>query len=167
MTAGSATAVVRAGLCALLLGTAALLPGQAKADPGERLAGRLTCVVDEPDQALHFGSSRPMSCRYRPVHGRVQRYRAMLHKYGVEIGLFDRTMMQWNVYAPRGRVRRGGLSGGYGGLTAEGALGAGIGGNLLTGGPDGIVLSPIGTQVQTGSFNVTAGVLQFELRYVR
>ncbi len=143
-----------------------LSAGPAKADFIK--AGRLTCVVSKPDVALHFGSARPMRCTLRQRHRpRVQRYRGTLRKYGIEAGVFSRTVMRWDVYSHTGRVRRGGLAGSYGGLTFEGALGRGVGGNIVDGGPFGIALSPVGTQVQTGSVNITTGVIRFSLSYRR
>jgi hypothetical protein len=143
-----------------------LATGPAKADFIK--AGRLTCVISKPDAALHFGSARPMRCTLRQRHRpRVQRYRGTVRKYGIEAGVFSRTVMRWDVYSHTGRVRRGGLAGSYGGITFEGALGGGVGGNIVDGGPDGIALSPVGTQVQTGSVNITTGVIRFSLRYRR
>jgi hypothetical protein len=75
--------------------------------------------------------------------------------------------MRWNVYSSSGRVRRGGLTGSYGGYTLEAALGEGVGANVLQGGSDDLILSPIGLQTQTGSFNITTGVMRFRLRFVR
>ena len=149
---------------AMMLTLLAVSPVQA----GMIRAGQLTCVISKPDAALHFGSARPMRCTLRQTRRpRVQHYRGTLRKYGIEWGVFDRTVMRWDVYSDTGRVRRGGLAGSYGGITVEGALGGGVGGNIVDGGPDGIALSPVGTQVQTGSINVTTGVVRFRLRYVR
>jgi hypothetical protein len=64
-------------------------------------------------------------------------------------------------------VRRGGLEGSYGGITFEAALGSGVGANVVDGGPDGIRLSPVGTQTQSGSVNVTTGAMRFRLRFRR
>lgn len=149
------------------LAVVAGLADPAAADGGRVEAGRLTCVIDQPDRALHFGSRRQMECRFQPRHGRVQRYRGEIAKFGIEWGLLGRTVMRWRVLSRDGRVRRGGLAGSYGGLTLEGALGAGVGGNVVGGGPDGISLAGIGTQSQTGSVNLTTGMVRFSLRPVR
>lgn len=152
-------------LATLVLASLVVAPASASADFTR--AGKLTCVVSKPDAALHFGSARPMRCRLRQPGRRMQHYSGTLRKYGIEWGVFDRTVMHWDVYSRSGRVRRGGLEGSYGGLTVEGAIGSGVGGNIVDGGPEDIALSPVGTQVQTGSVNVTAGALRFRLRLVR
>ncbi len=130
--------------------------------------GTLTCVINKPDKALHFGSARPMTCTLKQKrHPRRQRYKGTLRKYGIEWGVFTRTVMRWTVYTRNGRVSRGGLAGSYGGFTLEGALGHGIGGNIVGGGPDGVLLSPIGSQTQSGSVNITTGVMRFNLKSIR
>jgi hypothetical protein len=150
---------------AVALAALMALPTDAKADFAR--VGRLTCVVSSPDAALHFGSARPMDCSFRQPGRRVQHYGGTLRKYGIEWGVFTRTVMHWDVYSRAGRVRRGGLEGSYGGVTFEAALGSGVGANVVDGGPDGIRLSPVGTQVQTGSFNVTTGAMRFHLKFKR
>ena len=52
-------------------------------------------------------------------------------------------------------------------VTLEGALGRGVGGNIVGGGPDDVLLSPIGSQTQSGSVNVTTGVMRFNLKLMR
>jgi len=146
---------------------AVTLPAATMAQPFE-FAGTLTCRVTTPDAAFHFGSARPMTCEFQQDrYPRRQIYRGTLKKYGIEWGVFDRTEMRWNVYSNSGRVRRGGLAGSYGGYTVEAALGEGVGANVLQGGSDDLILSPIGLQTQTGSFNITTGVMRFRLRFVR
>lgn len=153
------------GLLALL--TTASLPASSNTRPSV-LTGTLTCRITKPDAAFHFGSARPMTCELRQKRRpRKQIYRGTLKKYGIEWGVFDRTVMKWDVYSRKGRVRRGGLAGSYSGYTVEAAIGRGIGANVLQGGSDDVVLSPIGTQTQSGSFNITTGVIRFKLRFVR
>ncbi len=150
---------------ALALAALMAFPAGAKADFAR--VGRLTCVVSKPDAALHFGSARPMNCTFRQPGRRLQRYGGTLRKYGIEWGVFTRTVMHWDVFSHSGRVRRGGLEGSYGGITFEAALGSGVGANVVDGGPDGIRLSPVGTQTQSGSVNVTTGAMRFRLRFRR
>jgi len=141
---------------------------EAKAQSSYVPTGTLTCIINKPDIAFHFGSARPMMCTLKQRrHPRRQRYRGILKKYGIEWGVFNRTVMRWNVYTRNGRVRRGGLEGSYGGVTLEGALGRGAGGNIVGGGSDEALLSPIGSQTQSGSVNVTTGVMRFDLKLMR
>lgn len=155
-------------ICSLATSLLVLQLPAAKARPSYVPTGTLTCIINQPDQALHFGSARPMTCTLKQKrHPRRQRYRGTLKKYGIEWGVFTRTDMQWQVYTRNGRVKRGGLQGSYGGFTVEGALSSGVGGNIVAGGPDGILLSPIGVQTQSGSVNVTTGVMRFKLKLIR
>jgi hypothetical protein len=152
---------------ALFLLAALSLPTSSVALPSV-LTGTLTCRITTPDAAFHFGSARPMTCELRQKRfPRRQIYRGMLKKYGIEWGVFDRTEMRWTVYSNEGRIRRGGLAGSYGGYTLEAAVGQGIGANVLQGGSDDVLLSPIGVQTQSGSVNITTGVMRFRLRFVR
>jgi len=154
--------------CVLFIGLLVLQLPAAEARSSYVPTGTLTCVINQPDQALHFGSARPMTCTLKQKrHPRRQRYRGILNKYGIEWGVFTRTVMRWDVYTRSGRVRRGGLQGSYGGLTLEGALSSGVGGNIVAGGPDGVLLSPIGAQTQSGSVNITTGVMRFDLKLLR
>lgn len=156
---------MRLSVTAIALAALMALPASAHADFIR--AGRLTCIVSKPDAALHFGSARPMNCTLRQPGRRLQRYGGTLRKYGIEWGVFTRTVMHWDVFSRSGRVRRGGLEGSYGGITFEAALGSGVGANVVDGGPDGIRLSPVGTQTQSGSVNVTTGAMRFRLRFRR
>ena len=150
------------------MGLLVLQVPEAKAQSSYVPTGTLTCIINKPDKAFHFGSARPMRCTLKQRrHPRRQRYRGILKKYGIEWGVFNRTVMRWNVYTRNGRVRPGGLEGSYGGVTLEGALGRGAGGNIVGGGSDEALLSPIGSQTQSGSVNVTTGVMRFDLKLMR
>ena len=155
-------------ICSLAMGGLALKHDDAQARLSYVPTGMLTCVIDEPDKALHFGSTRPMTCTLRQDrHPRRQKYRGTLRKFGIEWGVIGRTEMRWQVYSRAGRIRRGGLQGSYGGVTLEGAVSSGVGGNVVSGGPEGVLLSPLGGQTQTDSVNITTGVMQFNLRHIR
>jgi len=157
------------GLYLLATGLAALsmvLGAENAASRQMSVVGKLNCHISKPDAAVHFGSKRYMSCVYQPYSGRRQQYRGIIRKYGIEVGVIGETWLTWHVRSISRQVRRGALAGKYGGLTVEGAAGNGVGVNVLSGGRNGIDLSP-GTQRQRGSFNVTAGVTTLELWYVR
>ena len=160
--------MVNIHFCSLAMCLLILQVSTAHAQSSYIQTGTLTCIINVPDKAIHFGSARPMNCTLRQKrHPRRQRYKGILKKYGVEWGVFTRTVMRWKVYTRNGRVRRGGLQGSYGGVTLEGALGRGIGGNIISGGPDNVALSPLGSQTQSGSVNVTTGMMRFKLKLVR
>ena len=64
----------------------------------------------------------------------------------------------------RPAVRRGDLSGNYGGAAASATVGVGVGANALVGGSNNtIALQPLSVQGQTG-LSVAAGVAGLELR---
>ena len=154
--------------CGLFMSLLILQLPEARAQSSYVPTGTLTCIINKPDKAFHFGSARPMRCTLKQRrHPRRQRYRGILKKYGIEWGVFSRTVMRWDVYTRNGRVRRGGLQGSYGGVTLEGALNHGVGGNIVAGGPDGVLLSPIGAQTQSGSVNITTGVMRFNLKLMQ
>ena len=154
--------------CGLVMSLLVLQVAAAQAQSSYVLTGTLTCIINKPDKALHFGSARPMTCTLKQKrHPRRQSYKGILRKYGIEWGVFSRTVMRWDVYTRNGRVRRGGLQGSYGGVTLEGALSRGVGGNIVAGGPDGVLLSPIGAQTQSGSVNITTGVMRFNLKLMQ
>jgi hypothetical protein len=153
--------------CGLFMSLLVLQLPEAKAQSSYVPTGTLTCIINKPDKAFHFGSARPMICTLKQRrHPRRQRYKGILRKYGIEWGVFSRTVMRWDVNTRSGRVRRGGLEGSYGGATLEAALGRGVGGNVIGGGSDEVLLSPIGSQTQTGSVNVTTGVMRFNLKLI-
>jgi hypothetical protein len=74
--------------------------------------------------------------------------------------------MVWAVYAPTTRAA-GFLAGTYAGASAEVTVGGGIGANMLVGGSFRTVeLQPLTVREQTG-INVSAGVAEIVLRFVR
>jgi hypothetical protein len=83
--------------------------------------------------------------------------------FGLDIGATSGGQLTWAVLAPT-TLRRGALAGSYGGATAGGTVGVGLGANVLVGGSDRTVtLQPLSVQAQTG-LNVAAGVSNIELR---
>ena len=74
--------------------------------------------------------------------------------------------MSWVVFAP-GKLKRGALTGSYGGASAEATAVVGLGANVLVGGSDrSIALQPLSVQAQTG-LNVAAGVAALRLKFVK
>ncbi|MCI5074862.1 DUF992 domain-containing protein [Oricola sp.] len=154
--------------------TAALVAGTATAqetdatpaDDIERVEiGILDCVV-EGGPGFVFGSTKDLSCIYRPSgDGAQEPYFGAISKYGVDIGTTDVTYMTWAVLAPTtDDFRPGALAGNYYGVTAEATAGAGVGVNALLGGSsETIALQPISVTGQTG-LNFALAVSELELR---
>ncbi len=146
-------------LAGLMMATALAVPAQAK--PGVKI-GVLTCGI-EGGVGFILGSSKNVECVFKSARGRTETYEGTIGKLGVDIGVTQRTVLAWAVFAP-GSTKRGGLKGSYGGATAEATVGVGLGANVLIGGfKNTINLQPISLQAQTG-LNVAAGVAGLNLR---
>ncbi len=127
--------------------------------------GVLSCHIDGGTGMIIY-SSKTLRCTFRSVSGRMEHYRGVISKFGLDIGKTTGTSLVWNVFAP-GSTRRGALAGTYAGATAEVTPGAGLGANVLIGGlRHGITLQPVSFQAQTG-INIAAGVAGLKLRAVR
>jgi hypothetical protein len=128
--------------------------------------GVLSCEVNG-GVGFIIGSSKGVDCVYRPSSGaRAEHYSGSIGKFGIDIGVTDRTRLAWAVFAP-GKVNKGALKGSYTGASAEATVGVGVGANVLVGGfKKGINLQPISVQAQTG-LNVAGGIGSLRLRYDR
>lgn len=148
-------------IAGLLAAAAAVSPAQAKS--GVKI-GVLSCVVDGGVGYI-IASAKAVDCTFRSG-SRVERYHGVIRKFGVDIGVTDKTSIAWAVFAP-GSVKRGALRGVYTGATAEATVVAGLGANVLVGGfQKGINLQPLSVQAQTG-LNVAAGIGSLSLKYDR
>jgi len=116
-------------------------------------------------------SRKEFNCVFTSASGKpLGRYKAVIRKFGIDIGKTGKTALQWAVLGPATKVGDhyviGSLQGQYAGVGAEAAVGVGVGANaLLGGGPDSFVLQPISVQAQTG-INVAAAVQSLVLSYV-
>jgi Protein of unknown function (DUF992) len=129
--------------------------------------GVLTCIIGGGSGFI-LGSMKPLYCDFDGADGRRERYRGSMRKYGIDIGITGATYLKWIVFAPTNTLRRGALSGSYGGATMEATVGAGLGANALIGGSErSISLQPFSAQVQTGGANIALGAAAMTLRYVR
>lgn len=93
-------------------------------------AGLLECR-GEFATAYGFGSSRKVTCEFRPSMGVNHYYAGTLERVGLDIGVSDQASMLWMVLAPSAQVEAGALSGRYVGITSGFALGPGFSANLL------------------------------------
>jgi hypothetical protein len=128
--------------------------------------GILDCAI-AGGTGFIFGSSKDLSCTFTPANTTFaqEAYFGVVNKYGLDIGVTDKTIMQWivlspleNIYAP------GALAGDYVGASAEVTAAVGAGANLLVGGSQrAFTLQPLSVQAQTG-INLAIGVSQFQLR---
>ena len=135
----------------------------AEAKSGVKI-GVLSCEV-AGGVGFIIGSSKGVDCVYRPASGaRAEKYSGSIGKLGIDIGVTEKTVLAWAVFAP-GKVNKGALKGSYTGASAEATVAVGLGANVLIGGfKKGINLQPISVQAQTG-LNIAAGVASLHLNY--
>lgn len=164
-----------ARLAARALMTAALAAGlsapamaQAPGDGEVTKLGVLDCNISS-GIGMIVGSSKAMTCRFRPSRGRPELYRGIVRRFGLDIGGTTRGRMAWVVFATKREMARspGILGGEYVGASAEATVVAGVGANALIGGSErAIVLQPVSVQAQAG-LNFAVGVAELILEPAR
>ena len=136
-------------------------PAFAQSQQGANV-GSLTCNV-AGGVGFIFGSSKDISCLFSRSDGKAERYVGSINKYGIDIGFTKEAQMVWLVFAP-GTVAPGSLAGSYGGVTASGTVGVGVGANVLLGGSSKqITLQPVSVEGSVG-LNIAAGIAGVELK---
>jgi hypothetical protein len=147
------------------IGTVMLAMGTAAHAQSGANVGSLTCNV-AGGVGFVFGSSKELSCLFNRTDGRAERYIGSIKKFGVDIGFTKEAQIVWLVFAP-GNIAPGALSGSYGGATASGTVGVGVGANVLIGGSSKqITLQPVSVEGSTG-LNIAAGIGAVDLSYVK
>lgn len=148
-----------AGVLSLMAGV-----GTAHSQSGANV-GTLTCNV-AGGIGFIFGSSKDLSCLFTRTDGKAERYTGSIKKFGVDIGFTKEAQMVWLVFAP-GSIAPGALAGSYGGATASGTVGVGVGANVLVGGSNKqVTLQPVSVEGSVG-LNVAAGIGAVDLNYVK
>lgn len=148
----------------IVLALAAGLAASAPASAQSRIAAGVLECRGAPSTGLIIGSVQNFSCLFRPLSGPPQMYQGQIRKLGLDIGVTDRSVIIWTVFAPTQVVGPGALAGGYVGVSAGAAVGLGVGANALVGGlNNSFALQPLSVEAQTG-LNVAVGVAAFELR---
>jgi hypothetical protein len=127
--------------------------------------GSLTCNV-AGGVGFVFGSSKELSCLFTRTDGKAERYSGSIKKFGIDIGFTKEAQIVWLVFAP-GNIAPGALAGSYGGATASGTVGVGVGAHVLVGGSSKqITLQPVSVEGSVG-LNVAAGIGAVDLNYVK
>jgi hypothetical protein len=146
---------------------------ESPAEPGTRAAagksgvnvGSLNCHV-AGGAGFVFGSSKALDCLLARSDGIAERYQGTIKKFGVDIGFTKESHIVWLVFAP-GNIGPGAIAGEYGGVTADVAVGVGVGANVLLGGSNKqITLQPVSVEGSIG-LNIAAGVAAVELVAVK
>lgn len=143
---------------------AALAAVPLNAAPAKLVAGTLTC--NSPGTVGWIvGSKEDFECDFNLVgKGRHEPYSATITKVGLDIGVKGPSVLVWTVLSSTNTPPRGALVGDYAGLSAEAAVGIGIGANALVGGSDrSVVLQPLSVEGQEG-LNLAIGVSGLSLR---
>ena len=150
---------------AVLAAVPGLATTAAAQDRGIEL-GVLDCAI-EGGTGFVFGSTKDLSCTFNPASATFapETYTGSVSKYGLDIGVTAKTVMQWIVLAPMANIYApGALAGDYVGASAEMTAAVGAGANLLVGGSgQAFTLQPLSLQAQTG-VNIAIGVSRFRLR---
>jgi hypothetical protein len=152
--------LVAGAAAATLLASTSIAQSQSGAN-----VGSLTCNV-AGGVGFVFGSSKELSCLFTRTDGKAERYSGSIKKFGIDIGFTKEAQMVWLVFAP-GNIAPGSLAGSYGGATASGTVGVGVGANVLLGGSNKqITLQPVSVEGSVG-LNVAAGIGAVDLNYVK
>ena len=130
---------------------------------GNTRVGQLQCDV-AGGVGWVFGSSRNLSCEFKPSNGPVERYVGEIRRFGIDIGVTGRSTILWTVVNTGTDIRPGSLAGNYAGASSNIAAGLGLGSAALIGGSgDQVALQPLAIETGTG-VNVAAGVAELILR---
>lgn len=99
-----------------------------------------------------FGSSRGVTCEFRPASGMNQYYTGTLSRVGLDFGVSDQASMIWMVLATTRQLGTGALAGEYVGFSSGAALGPGFSANVLMAkdATAGIALQPLSVSSDSG-----------------
>ncbi|WP_298253361.1 DUF992 domain-containing protein [Bradyrhizobium sp.] len=148
----------------LVLGSTVAFAGLASAQQRTKV-GTLRCNL-APTVGLIVMERQRLSCLYTPDGPwPPERYFGHVTTVGVSLGINRGGAMAWAVLAPVTGPIRGGLRGTYVGVSADAAVGVGLGANALVGGSGrSFALQPVSVEANTG-LDITAGVSKLRLHY--
>ena len=141
--------------------SATVLTSASFADFGADI-GVLTCKLKDVHNDIVY-TSEAFACEFKPKSGDAQEYTGEIKSLGVDLSVTKDMTLVWAVLAPTAEL---GLAGGAGyvGGSADVALGAGAGANVLVGGGhNSVTLQPLSASGIIGS-GVSVGIEEFELR---
>jgi len=142
---------------------ATLLSGAALAEEGGFKVGFLSCTLSDSTNLIVY-SNEEFTCTYNPNAGENETYSGVITRIGVDLTWKKGQQLLWTVVAPTNNIGPGALAGTYGGVSADVAVGAGVGAKILVGGlEDSIALQPVSLAGNTG-VGASAGIESFELK---
>lgn len=150
-------------LLSAAVATLSLLSVGAASAASHTEVGRLDCDVSGGVGVI-IGGQQEATCVFAPADGAAHvNYKAKITEFGLDIGEISKAKMTWLVFAPSFRDKES-ISGTYTGVSADAALGLGVGAKVLVGGLNGTVsLQPVSVQVEEG-LNIAAGISSLTLR---
>ncbi|WP_368517262.1 DUF992 domain-containing protein [Rhizobium sp.] len=154
---------MRTHLLAAAILAAASLNNATQAIAAEHVeVGRLDCDVSAGIGVI-VGSQQEIKCVFAPsAPGPSDSYVGKITQFGLDIGEIKAAKLAWLVFAPAKRADNA-LAGSYAGVSADAAIGIGLGAKVLVGGEGGTIsLQPIALQGDEG-FNIAAGVTSVSL----
>lgn len=108
-------------------------------------------------------TQQPLNFTFYPPEGPNENYTGHVRKVGADIGVTGSTVITWAVLDEQANSNPEGLAGTYAGISADAALGLGMGVNVLLGGSDrSFILTPISAQGELG-LDVALGITEIEL----
>lgn len=124
--------------------------------------GSLDCDVSA-GVGLIVTEHQSVTCAFKPTgSGAVENYTGKINEIGIDLGTTTKGKMAWLVYAPASRDKDA-LAGTYTGVSADAAVGLGLGANALVGGQHGTVsLQPISVKTEEG-LNIAVGISALKL----
>ncbi|WFU91394.1 DUF992 domain-containing protein (plasmid) [Rhizobium sp. CC1099] len=125
-------------------------------------AGKVDCDLSAGIGVI-VGSQQEVSCVFTPSgSGPKEDYKGKITEFGIDIGEIGKAKMAWLVYAPASRSKNA-LAGTYSGVSADAAVGLGLGAKVLVGGDHGTIsLQPVSVQAEEG-VNIAAGITALTL----
>lgn len=152
-------------LLAAALPAALVVSQPVAASPDGIKIGVLSCHV-AGGWGYIVGSSKTVTCVYRPNHGESDKYTGSISDLGVDIGYTSSGELSWDVIAPTSDTNAGALAGDYAGASASATVAAGVGANVLLGGFDkSVALQPVSFESSSG-LDVSGGIGELSLRAV-
>ena len=147
-----------------LLAGAALAEQQT--ETGSIEAGILTCKLTGGTNLVLISEAN-YDCMLEVAGDRFpdERYSASIGKLGVDLSIEQAETLVWAVVAATGRSDPGLISGEYIGVSADAALGLGVGAHVLVGGfDDSITLQPLSIAGREG-LGIAAGVEKLSMEF--
>jgi hypothetical protein len=129
--------------------------------------GTLRCNL-APTVGMIVVSRQRLSCAYTPDGPwPPEAYYGTVTNVGLDVGVSRGGRMVWAVFAPVNRGYRGALAGTYVGVSADAAVGVGLGANVLIGGSNrSLALQPLSVEANSG-VDLMAGVSELRLHRAR